>query len=350
MEAHPKRTLIFQILKIIIAAVIAVALVKFAFFPNQEKAPPVVAQGKFTNPTVSAYTADIDNTLKLDARVLRDESRPVKATESGKVTHFYVNSGAEVSEGQNILQLTQTNVEQVEVEVPVPGDPDDPYAALGSTTQLQERTTEKYINIKAPAAGKLNLDVLQGQEVQLGEVIGQIVPATFHAEVSITPDQLYGLEQLPGEATVAIKDGPAPFTCTGLQTITASAGSSSGVPGLGPTQGGSGKEATGSSPQLRCAIPAEQQVYDGISAKLEIAGQNATGVLVVPVSAVEGRYREGVVYIPGPEGKKPEKRTVGLGITDGKIIQITSGLEEGEEILQFVPSVEENERPQGPMF
>ena len=58
----------------------------------------------------------------------------------------------------------------------------------------------------------------------------------------------------------------------------------------------------------------------------------------MPISAVEGRYQSGSVYLPTSDPTKPEKRAVTLGITDGKMVEVKEGLTEGEEILEFTPT------------
>ena len=34
---------------------------------------------------------------------------------------------------------------------------------------------------------------------------------------------------------------------------------------------------------------------------------------------------------------EPEERAVTLGLTDGSVVQVTEGLAEGDEVLEFVP-------------
>ena len=54
------------------------------------------------------------------------------------------------------------------------------------------------------------------------------------------------------------------------------------------------------------------------------------------MTAVQGAADTGVVYVIGADGEQ-EERTVTLGLNDGVNIEVTSGLSEGETILQFVP-------------
>lgn len=316
MNAHPTRTLILQILKLLVWAVIAVALVKFAFFPSQQTTPELVGDGNFTFPSVTVERGDISHEVKLDASVVRDESQPVKATTAGDVVWLFVENGAKVEEGAKILQVKHT-----EVPEDTNADPEAPPAAPKVT----------YHDVFAPTSGTLSLDALVGQQVDVGTPVGTIVPDTFHAQVPVTPDQLYSLQGIPEEADIAITGGPAPFKCTGLKTI-------SGAPS--PDK----EDATPSGPQLRCAIPASELVFDGVKAQLIIHGGEATDALIVPVTAVEGRFQTGNVYLPVDDiTQKPEKVEVKLGISDGYSIEILEGLEEGQEILEFVPRQDEDQ-------
>ena len=79
-------------------------------------------------------------------------------------------------------------------------------------------------------------------------------------------------------------------------------------------------------------------MFAGLQVNLEMTTGSATGVLAVPVSAVEGRYQTGTVYLPTSDPANPEKRSVTLGLTDGKMVEVKEGLEEGEEILEFTPT------------
>lgn len=250
--------------------------------------------------------------------MIRNEATPAKATAAGEVSRIYVEDGAQVTKGTPILQVkSQPESNEVDEEgLPIVPDP-------------------VYTKISADADGKLKLDVLKGQQVSIGDPIGTIESNGFHVQVSVTPDQLYSLSGLPDQAEVAINDGPAPFTCTNLHTQAATSSSSANSDGSSST--------SASSPQLRCDIPSDQTVYDGVKAKLNIDGGRADDVLTVPVSAVSGRFGSGKVYLPAEGSQKPEEVTVELGLSDGRYIEIKSGLEEGQAILQFVPSSTEDD-------
>jgi HlyD family secretion protein len=56
--------------------------------------------------------------------------------------------------------------------------------------------------------------------------------------------------------------------------------------------------------------------------------------LLVPASAVHRERRLTFVLIPGADTQsEPQKREVKLGISDGKKVEIVSGVNEGEKVL-----------------
>lgn len=80
---------------------------------------------------------------------------------------------------------------------------------------------------------------------------------------------------------------------------------------------------------------------------MDIISGSVQGVLYLPISAVEGRFENGFVYIPSSDGGAPEKTPVVLGLTDGRSIEIKSGLNEGDEVLEFIPNSFRDENGNG---
>jgi multidrug resistance efflux pump len=79
------------------------------------------------------------------------------------------------------------------------------------------------------------------------------------------------------------------------------------------------------------------QLYPGMNAKVALG---ETGRGEVPLAPKESIFTEGsrhVVYLPGRDGAKPEKRTVKVGETDGKLVEILEGLADGDKILAARP-------------
>ncbi len=93
--------LVFIVLRLVLLTVIAVALVKFAFFPNTEEddATNLDPSGTFGELTVMPETGDITNTLKLTGSIDLDSAKPVKATSTGEINAVFIKDGSAVGEG-----------------------------------------------------------------------------------------------------------------------------------------------------------------------------------------------------------------------------------------------------------
>jgi multidrug efflux pump subunit AcrA (membrane-fusion protein) len=65
----------------------------------------------------------------------------------------------------------------------------------------------------------------------------------------------------------------------------------------------------------------------------------AENVLTVPITAVFEEKGTKVVYVPKESG--PERREVSIGLSDLSLVEIQSGLTEGEEVLLAKPEMPE---------
>jgi macrolide-specific efflux system membrane fusion protein len=306
------RKWVFPIIWIVIFAVIGAALVKIAFFPDQNgSADPAFASAEIVDPQYSVALGTVRNDVTLTGTVASDDAVPVPATLSGEVREVLVGQGQWVDAGQGLVTL------RAEVMNP-------------DGTSYVDRET-----VVAPISGTLSsFSALVGQQFTVGAAVGQVAPASFHVSGSIPPEQLYRLVERPADAQVTINGGPAPFTCTGLSISSPLPGAGSGSGDGGSTTGGTGGSSAG--PVVRCAVPADVTVFAGLTAQIVIAGGVAENVLVIPVTAVEGGGGTGNVYFVLPDGTT-ETREITLGLNDGANVEVTGGLEEGDLILQFVP-------------
>jgi multidrug efflux pump subunit AcrA (membrane-fusion protein) len=249
----------------------------------------------------------------------------VKATLQGKVSKVVAGQGATLQAGDPILVIRQET----------PADP--VVAADGTVTQPKPKVVTE--TVTASAAGSLaELGVLVGQEVAVGDAVGRIAPPTFRATAALTAEEQYRLVTQPTAATVAITSGPAPFECSDLRIGQQAASSGEGAGSTGGTDAGSsgGTESASTGATVSCAVPAGTRVFPGLAADITIPAGEAPDVLTLPTTAVEGLADTGNVWIAS-DGGEPEERAVGLGISDGKVVQITSGLAEGDMVLEFVP-------------
>jgi len=299
------RTWVFPILRILLFAAVAVALVKIAFFPDVvEDNNPAVPSAEIVEPQIEVTLGTVQNDVSLSGTVNADSAVPVPATLSGEVQRIFVKQGQKVKKDARIVLLSAEVINDK------------------GEVSTQTRT------VRATKSGTISsLTALKGQTFAIGEPLAQIAPSSFSISGSIPPEQLYRLLKQPKEAQVTINGGPAPFTCTSL-AITS------------PLEGATdenGESAGG--PTVSCKVPKGVRVFAGLTADIVITGGIAENVLVVPMTAVEGVAETGNVYVV-VDGAEPELRAVTLGLNDGINVEIVEGLEEGETILQFVPGAQ----------
>ena len=179
--------------------------------------------------------------------------------------------------------------------------------------------------------------------------------------------QAYKIADALGSVKAQIKNGPGPFACTPLGTIAAlPAGNvppqpAPSTPPSGPPvknipppdqKGGGDQQSDPTGLRLVCTAPADIKLINGASATLELVTAKATNVLVLPVEAVAGSQGNGKVDVVRPDGTR-ETRDVVLGLTDGKVIEIRSGLT-GDETIAVpgpnLPAAPPKDDPNNPGF
>ena len=301
------RKWVFPILRIVVFAVIAAALVKLAFFADPIEQSGEVPTGEIVEPQIPVTLGTIQNDISISGTVSADAAVPVKATFGGEVRELLVGPGDRVASDTEIMVVR---------------------------AELVNSNGTPYTKVQRVLAGSSGIlssfTPLVGQTIGIGDVVGQVAPESFNVSATISPEQLYRLTEQPTEAQVTVQGGPAPFTCGGLTIVTPLPGSGGGGSGDGSGEGG------GSGTTVRCHVPSDVRVFSGLVAELTIAGGIAEDVLTIPMTAVQGAADTGIVYVILPDGTQ-EERTVTLGLNDGINVEVTEGLEEGELILQFVP-------------
>ncbi|GIG19338.1 hypothetical protein Cch01nite_00620 [Cellulomonas chitinilytica] len=317
------RRFIFPTLRILIWALIAAALVKIAFngASVETQDTGLLPTGQLVEPTVQVATGTVTNAVTVQASVVTDPAVVVRATLAGTVSKLLAKDGAVVAVDTPILQIRQETPQDPVVTT-------DPETGEQKTTESPPKVTLQ--TVKATVAGTLSLPTLKDQVVSVGEQIGTIAPGTLSVSGTLTPDQQYRLIGAPSQASVTLNGGPAPFDCTGVKIGSAATTSQQ------PDQNADQTAQTAASGTVSCAVPAGVTAFAGLGATLAITNGTAADAVVVPVTSVQGTVQKGNVWVVAPDGTN-EKREVGLGLTDGENVQITSGLVAGDEILQFIP-------------
>ncbi|MEU5945946.1 efflux RND transporter periplasmic adaptor subunit [Micromonospora sp. NPDC047465] len=212
--------------------------------------------------------------------------------------------------------------------------------------------------IEVPAgsvfAGRL---VDDGSKVTAGMPIVSAKKVGYGLVADIDGAQAYQISDALATVQAQIKNGPGPFPCKVLGTIAAlPAGTIPDPPAARPSAAPSGQpsappvvqppsdqqdriepsEPTGM--RLVCTAPAKVKLINGASATLEVVTARATKVLVLPVEAVAGGQGRGKVDVVKPDGSRETKDVV-LGLSDGKVVEIKSGLTGDETVAVPGPNL-----------
>jgi hypothetical protein len=175
--------------------------------------------------------------------------------------------------------------------------------------------------------------------------------------------QAYRIATTPGTVQAQIKDGPGPFPCTVLGTI-AALPAGTPAPTIPTTQAQPPKSGVAAPPvappgqqqqqqqsdptglRLVCTAPAGVKLINGVSATLEVVTATVQNALALPVEAVAGSQGAGKVDVV-VDGHRQTK-DVTLGLTDGKVIEIKSGLTGDETVAVPGPNLPAPAQTGGP--
>ncbi len=101
------RRWVFPILLLVIFGLIAAALVKVAFFPDEQTAAEVPSAG-ISDPVIPVERGSIVNQLDVSGTVARDAPVPLRADIDGVVTEVFVGEG-HVDAGQVLFRVKQND-------------------------------------------------------------------------------------------------------------------------------------------------------------------------------------------------------------------------------------------------
>jgi hypothetical protein len=216
-----------------------------------------------------------------------------------------------------------------------------------ATVTAGGKTTNVEIPAGATFASRLVDDrstVTAGMPVVAAKIAGYGIVA------DIDGAQAYRISDAVGSVQAQITNGPGPFPCTVHGTIAAlPAGTVPAPPappanapaigppgkavavGPSPDQGSAGQQSDPTGMRLMCTAPAEVKLINGAAVTLDVVTEKAVNAIVVPVEAVAGSQGKGKVDVLRPDRTR-ETRDVVLGLSDGKVVEIKSGLT-GDETL-----------------
>jgi hypothetical protein len=195
---------------------------------------------------------------------------------------------------------------------------------------------------------------------------GMPIVSARHVGYAVVADidggQAYRITDGLTSVQAQIKSGPGPFVCSVLGTIAAlpagtipeppapSTTASAPPPGGGPPERAGPPPSDPTGLRLVCTAPADVKLINGAAVTLEVLTERAANVLVLPVEAVAGSQGRGLVDVVRADGTR-ETREVTLGLSDGRVVEIRSGLT-GDETVAIpgpnLPAATDQGNPGGP--
>jgi hypothetical protein len=216
--------------------------------------------------------------------------------------------------------------------------------------------TPRYVEVPAGSvfAGRL---VDDRSTVTAGMPIVSARLAGYGLVADIDGTSAYQISDGLASVQAQIKNGPGPFACTVLGTIAAlpagtiptppptaaPAAGPSGAPNpagavTNPQDSGGNQQSEATGMRLVCTAPADVKLINGATATLEVVTAKATNALVLPVEAVAGSQGHGKVDVVGPDQTR-QTRDVELGLSDGRMVEIRSGLTGDETVAVPGPNL-----------
>lgn len=342
-----------------------------------------------TYETIVVAKGDVQEIVSGSGTIEPAATTSVRVARAGVVTSVSVTEGATITNGAELFRVDGTPVFALVTPTPfyrtlASGDDGDDVRVLqellrdlgyydgtidsdyGGATQeavrdfLESRDLDRthrvgpetFQSVGSPELGTpvvASLSVGVGDSVQPGA--GALVTrpdGALHAVVRINevdiPRIAVGqkavitLDALPDEEFV----GEVTEVSTGLVSASTATGSGGGTAGV-----------VTFPVTVRLDAPSTQ-IKAGMSADAQIVLTTVTGVLAVPTGAVQEKEGKTIVLVPGesnPDGMQaePEPLEVVVGLRSDDMVEVTSGLSEGQTIIVGL-DVESLELPSGGLF
>lgn len=288
---------------ILVSLVVVAAIVAIIVGTTSSQPPPTEGSAEVTS-------GSIRSTVHLEGVVVRQSTQKVGAPATGTVADIAVRPGDAVTEGEQVATVTV-------LPLPLP--------TQASTTTISPSPTPSVSpiteTVSAPIGGTVGaLSVTKGQIVVAGQTLLTVIPTQNDVIASVPQNQLYRFYSPPLSIQAVIPHQDQPIDCA-YQSIG----------GNLPTSGAT--NVLQEEVDLRCTLPVGTAVFPGVRADVVAVTAEVDDALTLPVSAVQrnGNGTSGVVYLL-EKGKAPQRTNVTLGISDGKRIQIVSGLFAGQRV------------------
>ena len=347
---------LFKRKKVMIIAIILIVVIFAGFNVFGAKKPAMNMPAAASAVTVETATVELTNSiggLTYKANLEPAEEATVSCDVSGQVTRVSFENGDKVTEGQALAYIDDTDLQsqlrtaridlnklQLELDSAKSNydiasqlytegaysktsynDAMRSYKTVLANVELQKVTIQDISNslndcvIKSPITGEIDdKNITVGQYLNPGTIIGSVNnSSSIKAEIQLQQEDL---EKVTAgqEVTLKLNENDTVTYKGVIDTIAASADSQTRV--------------------FDCLIRIDNtagKLNSGIYGYIEIPSKDKKQVLAVPMEAVTGS--EGAYSVFKYENGTAHKAAVVIGEITGKMVEIRSGLKEGDTII-----------------
>jgi len=273
---------------------------------------------------VEAKVGNLKEVVQLPGVIVREPDQPIRATANGTLTSVGVKQDDEVRAGTTLGVITPlpTPAPPLPSPSPLPSSSPTPTASPSPSPPPPLPPIQPVSVVTAPVDGVITeVDVVLGQHTRPGKTMFVLAPDQFDVIAPVGPSLLPKFFTSPLEIKGTIDEGPPPFECPFVS--------------IGDNLETSGAQTIlTQDSDFRCSVPVSVTVFPGIHVRLAVTTAEADGAVILPRDVIQIQGQEGTVWVV-EKGRAPAKRTVRLGISQGSMIQVISGLKAGERVLDL---------------
>lgn len=256
---------------------------------------------------VAAERGDIASTVLATGTVQPENRLEIKPPIAGRIEEILVREGQKVAKGRILAWMSSTERAALLDAARAQGD-----AEVKKWEDLYRPTP-----ILAPIAGTVIL-----RQVETGQTFTSADP------VFVMSDRLTVKAQVDETDIAAIAVGQeAAITLDAYAALTIPARVDQVAFDAATVNNVTTYEVT----VLPAQVPA--QMKSGMTASVSFVAQRREGVVLLPARAVAREGKESAVLVRDPAAKDPVRRPVETGLSDGKRVEIVSGVAAGESVL-----------------
>jgi multidrug efflux pump subunit AcrA (membrane-fusion protein) len=276
---------------IVAAAVIAAAamVTTWSLTTRTETPDYTAASSPVADRSIPVTRSDISEIVTLPAKLTSLGSFTVAAPAAGSVTRSPLSAGGRLTAGQTLFTTAGT-----------------------AASSPVEGSFSRWL-------------VADGASVAAGVPIAEVSYPGFAAVAELPAEDAYRVLGGALTARAQITNGPGPFDCPILHSTL-----------------GRPADPASAGPEILCAVPMTVKAFEGLNGTIAVVSGQVHNALVLPATAVAGTAQSGEVMVVDAGGRE-HLRQVGLGVTNGTLVEITTGLSEGERVRERAPDLGERQ-------